>query len=105
MKNDAKHALLMPIYTFLEDQNNYFKKIFLQEQWRCLDQSKSFNYVMETHDLLIHSPKMNPEHAAYVDFDCPVIDPVDSETWCANGPDFYPVPCRLIYHILYIDVR
>jgi hypothetical protein len=66
----------------------------LQEQWRCLDQSKSFDYVMQTHDLLVHSPQMNPEYAAYQDFDCPVIDPVDSETWCVNGADFYPVPCN-----------
>merc|ERR1719266_2922024 len=37
---------------------------------------------------------MNPEYAAYQDFDCPVIDPADSDTWCINGPDFYPVPCN-----------
>merc|ERR1712179_751983 len=61
----------------------------LQEEWRCLDQSKSFDYVMETHDLLVHSPVHNPEYAAYQDFDCPVIDPTESETWCTNGADFF----------------
>ena len=64
-----------------------------KEQWRCLDQSKSFNYIMETHEQLVQSPKMNAEAVLWDDFDCPVIDPYD-QTWCQNGPDFYPVPCK-----------
>ena len=51
---------------------------------------------METHDLLVHSPEMNPEYELFNDFDCPVIDPADADTWCVNGADFYPVPCKLI---------
>ena len=64
-----------------------------KEQWRCLDQAKSFNYIMETHEQLVQSPKMNAEAVLWDDFDCPVIDPYD-QTWCQNGPDFYPVPCK-----------
>ena len=41
------------------------------------------------------SPEMNPEAGAFAEYDCPVIDPMDSATWCNNGPDFYPVPCKL----------
>ena len=48
---------------------------------------------METHEQLIHSPKMNKEAELFNDFECPVIDPYDP-TWCANGPGFYPVPCK-----------
>ena len=64
-----------------------------KEQWRCLEQSKSFNYIMETHEQLVQSPKTNAEAVLWDDFDCPVIDPYD-QTWCQNGPDFYPVPCK-----------
>ena len=53
---------------------------------------------METHDLLIHSPEMNPNASAYNDFDCPVIDPTDTDTWCWNGPDFYAVPCKCTHN-------
>ena len=64
-----------------------------KEQWRCLEQSKSFNYIMETHEQLVQSPKTNAEAVLWDDFDCPVIDPYD-QSWCQNGPDFYPVPCK-----------
>ena len=50
---------------------------------------------METHEQLVQSPKMNAEAVLWDDFDCPVIDPYD-QTWCQNGPDFYPVPCKYI---------
>ena len=40
------------------------------------------------------SPEMNPEHEAWSGVDCPIIDPLDTATWCWNGPDFYVVPCE-----------
>ena len=72
---------------------SYLNIWLFKEQWRCLDQSKSYNYIMETHEQLIHSPKMNKEAELFNDFECPVIDPYDP-VWCANGPGFYPVPCK-----------
>ena len=59
-----------------------------KEQWRCLDQSKSFEYIMDTHDLLVNNPDSHPMDSN----ECPVIDPMDSK-WCSNGEGFYPVPC------------
>ena len=49
---------------------------------------------METHEQLVHSPKMNAEAELWNDYDpsCPVIDPYDP-LWCQNGPGPYPVPC------------
>jgi len=77
-----------------------------QEQWRCLDQSKSYNYIMETHEQLIHSPTMNREAELLNDYDCPVIDPYDP-TWCSNGPGFYPVPCNChaYYRCFVMDIN
>ena len=46
---------------------------------------------METHEQLIHSPKMNAEAELLIDFDCPVIDPYDP-MWCEYGPGNYSVP-------------
>ena len=54
---------------------SYLNLWLFKEQWRCLDQLKSFDYVLETHELLIHSPDhqdLNQEST-----DCPMIDPID----------------------------
>merc|ERR1711963_3550 len=72
-----------------------------QEEWRCLgeDDGKMFDWVdespafiEETHHLITYVD--NPEGHLALDFDCPVIDPTDTATWCPQGIDYYPVPCN-----------
>merc|ERR1712227_801964 len=72
-----------------------------QEEWRCLgeDDGKLYDWVddspawvEETHHLITYVD--NPEGQAAIDFDCPVIDPTDTATWCPQGIDYYPVPCN-----------
>ena len=54
-------------------------------------------WVEETHHLITYVD--NPEGQAAIDFDCPVIDPTDTATWCPQGIDYYPVPCKYSDHI------
>ena len=77
-----------------------------QEEWRCLgeDDGKLYDWVddspewvEETHHLITYVD--NPEGQAAIDFDCPVIDPTDTATWCPQGIDYYPVPCKYSDHI------
>lgn len=82
--------------------NSNFEKVF-QEEWRCLGEDDGGYYdwvddtpawVEETHHLITYVD--NPEGQAALDFDCPVIDPTDTATWCPQGIDYYPVPCEYI---------
>ena len=86
----------------------YLSLIFqvFQEEWRCLgeDDGKLYDWVddspawvEETHHLITYVD--NPEGQAAIDFDCPVIDPTDTATWCPQGIDYYPVPCKYSDHI------
>ena len=63
-----------------------------QEEWRCLGEDDDYDWVLETHNLITYVE--NPQAQAAIDFDCPVIDPTDTATWCPNGIDYYPVPCE-----------
>ena len=85
--------------------NSNFEKVF-QEEWRCLGEDDGGYYdwvddtpawVEETHHLITYVD--NPEGQAAIDFDCPVIDPTDTATWCPQGIDYYPVPCKYSDHI------
>ena len=67
----------------------------MQEEWRCLGEDDGYDWVLETHNLITYVE--NPQAQAAIDFDCPVIDPTDTERWCPNGIDFYPVPCKLVW--------
>ena len=65
----------------------------MQEQWRCLHENNTTNYITETNYLINYFE--NPK-GQKITIDCPVIDPNDPK-WCpenSNGK-YYRIPCNI----------